>query len=250
MFENKVGRPSNETIKKRRIFKISMFLLIILVIASVIGVITYARYITQGTSSNSVDVAKWNISWDNAGTAKATVPLTITPVSDNYVASGKVAPTSLFDATYVINPGDSEVSVETSFLYNTSSTIIIGTTNVPVTLVSGSYTIDGDTTNLTLTTSNVDEMISDVNSTNITYKYPTSPIVIPLSKIKSGDGLTTVTLRFSIDDANIAQSIASGGSTSFDGLLRVFAVQKIGNTTLGNIGNIIKTTVTSQNNGD
>ena len=246
MFEKKVGRPSNETVKKRRIFKVSMFLLAIAVVASIVGGITYARYKTQSESANDVDVAKWNITWSSDGTATFAGFLQLTPVSSEYVASGKVAPSSLFDATYVINPGDTEVSVESSFAFDTSNTISINDTQIPITLVSASYEIDGVTTNLNLTTETQDDYVGHSDGTAMlpsyytieskTYKYPTTPIIIPLSKIKSGDGLTTVTLRFSIDDTDINLTGINSSAPNFP--INLVAQQKRGAANLTGISNI------------
>lgn len=258
MFEKKVGRPSNEMVKKRRIFKVSMFLLAIAVIALVAG-FTYARYKTSTTSTGTASIAQWNIALkDGSGQVLSSQnKVTITPIANEDVDTGKVAPGSQFQIQYQIDPTGTEVGVETSFTTFKTGFIDAALVNsmysmdlsnyMLYNIVSASYTLDGVTTPITLSDYNDPTPVTVTMSGQpymtipITYTYPTSPIKVPLSKIASGSGLVTVTLVAEIASTELdvfpATDVDDAGSrmdnlipliVDDDFVIKLFAAQDTG----------------------
>lgn len=200
MFENKVGRPSNETLKKRRLFKIGAAAFAIVVIGT-IAAVTYARYRASTVSVGNVNVAKWNISFkDGSNTVLSQQnTVTFTPSSSSYVASGKIAPSSTLTATVKIDPNDSEVAVDYYISIPKSSLSIGGNNNLTV-------------SSITATTNNVANTLT-VNDTTLdsVAVYKTDTTLIPLSAIASGNGLTTIviTLQWNDSENNGANATAT-----------------------------------------
>ena len=275
MFEKKVGRPSNETVKKRRIFKVSMVVLSLAIIGSIVGGLTYARYRTNSQALGNVSIAKWNISLKNGSgqVLSSQNKVTITPIANEDVDTGKVAPGSQFQIQYQIDPADSEVAVETSFTTLKSGFIDVGVPDfntsiedvISYNIVSASYTIDGVTTPIVLSEYNDPATVTvtaitamgnmPIISLDPVYVYPTTPIKIPLSKIQAGKGLTTVTIVVEVDsqygennnnnNKNIEEAPGEEqarfrneilGDNDF--LIKLFAAQDTGDNYLANRSNL------------
>lgn len=91
--------------KKSTILSVLVVLLVV-----VVAGYTYARYQTARTGSGTVTIAKWSAAIKQNGSAVSdNYTLTLTPVTNSNVASGKVAPGSSATATLVLDLTGTEV---------------------------------------------------------------------------------------------------------------------------------------------
>ena len=91
----------------------ALALLIALLVIAGAGVYTYARYQTSRTGTGDVVIAKWAAAIKQDGTAVSdNFELALTPVANNNVASGKIAPGSSATATLVLDLTGTEVATD------------------------------------------------------------------------------------------------------------------------------------------
>ena len=214
MFKKKIGRPSNNTLRKRKIFIISASFIVLIIITS-LATITYARYKTNSQANATVDIAKWNISFkDGSGSILSqTTNAAFTPSSTSYVASGKIAPYDKLSTTVQIDPLDTEVAVD-YYISIPKSALNMGGNN-SLTLATVTATTNGVTTNLT---------INDTTVNNVDV-FKTNTATIPLTAISTGNGLTSLVIT--LQWTNSGDNAASVTESSLDIPVTLFAQQHL-----------------------
>jgi len=96
--------------------KWTLIVLVIFVLVAIIGG-TYSRYTNTESGTGEVQIAKWavTINGDDITDDTDTFTVTFEEVENDHVVDGKIAPASQLYADFVIDPTDSEVSVDFAF---------------------------------------------------------------------------------------------------------------------------------------
>lgn len=142
--------------KKRGLFLLALFAF---AVCGCVGFgVTFAKYLSTGkVQSDALTAAVWHVELKNSdgsamkdiSSASQTLSASLVASSNANVASGKFAPGSVSYAEFVINPENTEVSVEYSFSLDTSA-LWSGVTVQKVVTVNSSnvesapLTADGD----------------------------------------------------------------------------------------------------------
>lgn len=117
-------------------------LIIALLVVAGAGIYTYARYQTSRTGNGTVTIAKWAAVVKQGGSEVSNnFNLTLTPVANSNVASGKVAPGSSATATLVLDLTGTEVVTDYEVEIGDVSGLPDGMTVSSVTAVQDSQAV-------------------------------------------------------------------------------------------------------------
>lgn len=167
-----------------------------------VGVATYAIYKTSVSGTATVTAAKWDVKFKNGETELTNnfvVEFGASDCTGSHVVAGKIAPGSTCTKTITIDAGQTEVDV-------TYSAEVSG----PVTAAKQ---INGNTE--TITTTNANEFIATLSSTNgtIAHDSETRTATLTLTVAWNGyDDSTVASGSLALDTVNAADTALNGST--------------------------------------